>query len=63
MGLKGIHSPRGPKMVGWPVILPLVQKGEAEQRHGGKSLTYHTLLPGPDMCLVLGLLCHKCGHS
>ena len=44
--------PQDPKMASWPIILPLVWKGRAEKRHGGKSLCiphYH-----------LGLICALC---
>ena len=27
MGIKGVHSPRGPTLVRWPLLLPLVWKG------------------------------------
>ena len=52
MGLKGIHSSRGPVMPRWPDLLPLVWEGRSEWGNSSKPpclMLYH-----------LGLICTQC---
>ena len=62
-GLERDPFPWGPKMAGWPGVLPLVWQGGAEWGHSSESIKDKSLPPGPHLWLVYGIFHDQHWHN